>query len=77
VAGPDGEAAVVAPEPAGVGVAGTVFVVEDVDWIGAAGGAGVEATAGAGVEGAFEEEAAEVAEAGGALGCLRSETAKV
>ena len=26
-----GEAAVVAPEPAGVGVAGTVFVDEDVD----------------------------------------------
>lgn len=66
VAGPDGEAAVVAPELAGVGVAGTAFVEEDVDWIGAAGGAGVDTTAGAGVEGAaFEEDAAD---AGGALG---------
>jgi hypothetical protein len=56
----------VAPEPAGVGVAGTAFVEEDEDWLGAAGGAGVDATAGAGVEGAaFEEDAPD---AGGALG---------
>jgi len=66
VAAPSREPAATAPEPAGVGVAGTAFVEEDVDWLGAAGGAGVDATAGAGVEGAaFDEEAAE---AGGALG---------
>jgi hypothetical protein len=68
VAGPDGEAAVVAPAPAGVGVAGTAFVEEAIDWIGAAGGAGVDTTAGAGVEGAFEVDAADD---DGALGCFK------
>lgn len=62
-----------APEPAGEGVAGTAAVVVVLeDCSGAAGGAGVEVTAGAGVEGALDEDAA----AGVALGCrlLESET---
>ena len=50
-------AAAGAVPPAGVGVAGTAFVDVDEDWTGAAGGAGVDATAGAGVEGAFELDA--------------------
>jgi hypothetical protein len=57
-----------APAPAGEGVAGTAVAVLD-DCVGAAGGAGVEAGAGAGVEGAFDEDAA----AGVALGCRRLE----
>jgi len=58
VAGPDGVAGVVvAPAPAGEGVAGIAAAVEPVDCTGAAGGAGVDTLAGAGVEGAFEEEA--------------------
>ena len=52
-----------APAPAGEGVAGTAVAVFEDCW-GAAGGAGVEAATGAGVEGAaFEEDAA-----GAALG---------
>jgi hypothetical protein len=44
--------------PAGEGVAGAALVdVVDCDCDGAAGGAGVDATAGAGVEGGFEVEA--------------------
>lgn len=46
------------PVPAGEGVAGAALVdVVDCDCDGAAGGAGVDATAGAGVEGGFEVEA--------------------
>lgn len=52
-----------APEPAGEGVAGTAVAVFE-DCAGAAGGTGLEAVAGAGVEGTFEEDAA----AGAALG---------
>jgi hypothetical protein len=57
--------AVAEPTPAGEGVAGTLLVVELNVCAGAAGGAGVEATAGAGVDGAFV--------AGGALGYKTSE----
>ena len=46
------------PAPAGEGVAGTAVVVEVVVCAGAAGGAGVEAAAGVGVEGGFDDEAA-------------------
>lgn len=53
------------PAPAGDGVAGTLLATELAGWAGAAGGAGVDATAGAGVEGAFDAEAVE---AGAALG---------
>jgi len=55
-----------AATPAGEGVAGAAVAVGMGGWDGAGGGAGVEATAGAGVEGAFEDEAVE---AGVALGC--------
>lgn len=58
-----------APEPAGEGVAGTAVAVFE-DCIGAAGGAGLEAAAGAGVEGTFEEDAVAVA----ALGCEQLES---
>lgn len=65
-AGVGAVAAVVAPAPApaGEGVAGGADVEELLDCIGAAGGAGVAAVAGAGVEGGFDEDAA----AGAALG---------
>lgn len=51
--------------PAGEGVEGTAATAEVLDGAGAAGGAGVAAEAGAGVDGAFEEDAAD---AGAALG---------
>ena len=61
-----------APAPAGEGVAGAAFVVLE-DWVGAAGGAGVDTeVAGAGVEGAFEEDAV----AAGALGCRMLEISR-
>lgn len=63
--GVDGMTGAAVPAPAGEGVAGMALVVVLVDWAGAAGGAGVEALAGAGVEGGFEVEAAA---AGAALG---------
>ena len=53
------------PAPAGVGVAGTGAAVENAGWDGAAGGAGVEVTAGAGVDGGF-------ADAGAAFGYKQS-----
>lgn len=40
-------------------MAGTLAVAEDVDWTGAGGGAGVAATAGAGVEGGLLVDALE------------------
>ena len=62
-----------APAPAGEGVAGAgaALAVCEV-CMGAAGGAGVEAVTGAGVEGAFDEDAA----AGVVLGCVLLEVEK-
>jgi hypothetical protein len=54
-----------AAAPAGDGVPGAACEVVEDDWVGAAGGAGVNATTGAGVEGTFEDDAAG---AGAALG---------
>lgn len=59
------------PAGAGVGVAGAFAVVVFNVWAGAAGGAGVWAVAGAGVEGAF---ALAEAAAGGALGYVTVRT---
>jgi len=46
------------PGPAGVGVAGTGAAAGKTGWEGAAGGAGVDATAGAGVDGGFADTGA-------------------
>lgn len=66
VDGPEGVAGILAaaaPEPAGEGVGGITAAAVLEDWTGAAGGAGVEATAGVGVEGVLGVDTA-----GGAFG---------
>jgi hypothetical protein len=65
---PDGA---LVPGPEGVGVAGTSVVFDEPVWAtGAAGGAGVEVTAGAGVAGAFAGVEVELDAAGRALGYM-------